>query len=270
MGIFAPMKFLPAALILTLIFYSCKQNEERDKKLDPHKVAIVEDLKNRLSQNPDSAGLRMQLVNALDSLGLYSEAIAQTDSMIRRDSMNNGLWFARAQLLESNKDTAAAIQSYIRALDIYPSIESQLSLANLYAETKDRKALMILQSVSQMRLGREMDANCDFIAGVYHSRVRNYPQAIIMFDRSINNNYQMMEAYMEKGFVFYDTKKYQDGLKVFQTAVTVNNMYADAYYWQAKCYEALGNKEEALVNYQRALGLDKELKEARDAIKRLT
>jgi tetratricopeptide (TPR) repeat protein len=264
------MKLITTAFILIFAIVSCKENGEEKKELDPLKVAIVEDLNNRVKKSPDSAGLRMQLINALDSLGMYKEAIAQTDSMLLRDSLNNGLWFAKAQLLESNRDTAAAIQSYRRAIAIYPSIESQLSLANLYAETKEPKALLIVQTVSRMGLGREMDANCDFIAGVYNSRTGNHQQAIMLFDRAINNNYQLMEAYMEKGFVFYDTKKYTEALSVFQKAVTVNNMYADGYYWQAKCYEALGNKDEALINYQRALGLDKELKEARDAVKRLS
>ncbi|HEX8333020.1 MAG TPA: tetratricopeptide repeat protein [Segetibacter sp.] len=264
------MKLITAAFLLIFAVVSCKESGQKKKELDPQKIAIVEDLQNRVKQSPDSASLRMQLINALDSLGMYKEAIAQTDSMILRDSLNNGLWFAKAQLLESNKDTAAAIQSYRRAIAIYPSIESQLSLANLYAETMEPKALLIVQTVSRMGLGREMDANCDFIAGVYNSRTGNHQQAIMLFDRAINNNYQLMEAYMEKGFVFYDTKKYTEALKVFQTAITVNNMYADAYYWQAKCYEALGNKDEALINYQRALGLDKELKEARDAIERLS
>lgn len=262
------MKLITLVILVPLIFFSCQENGD-GKKVDSRKAALVEELKNKVNQNPDSAGLRMQLVNALDSLGFFKEAIAQTDSMIRRDSLNNGLWFARAQLLESSKDTAAAIHSYRKALAIYPSIESQLSLANLYAETKDAKALQIVQTVSRMGLGREMDANCDFIAGVFHSRTGNAKQALLLFDRSINNNYQLMEAYMEKGFIYYDTKKYQEALKTFETAITVNNLYADAYYWKAKSYEALGNKEEALLNYQRALGLDKELKEAREAIKRL-
>jgi tetratricopeptide (TPR) repeat protein len=264
------MKFISIAFILFLTIISCKENGEEKKELDPKKVAIVEALEKRVTQHPDSASIRMQLINAYDSLGMYKEALTQTDSMIRRDSLNNGLWFAKAQLLESNKDTAAAIHSYRRAIAIYPSIESQLSLANLYAETKDPKALLIVQTVSRMGLGREMDANCDFIAGVYNARTGNHQQAIMLFDRAINNNYQLMEAYMEKGFVYFDTKKFPEALKVFQTAITVNNMYADAYYWSAKSYEAMGNKEEALINYQRALGLDKELKEARDAIKRLS
>jgi tetratricopeptide (TPR) repeat protein len=259
------MKLFIAVVFIT----SCKEQGEK-KQIDPEKIAIVESLEKRVQQSPDSASIRMQLINAYDSLGMYKEALAQTDSMIRRDSLNNGLWFAKAQLLESSKDTAAAIQSYRRAIAIYPSIESQLHLANLYAETKNDKSLLILQTVSRMGLGREMDANCDFIAGIYNSRTGNFQQAIMLFDRAINNNYQLMEAYMEKGFIYYDTKKFTEALQVFQKAITVNNMYADAYYWQAKSYEAMGNKEEALINYQRAAGLDKEMKEAKDAIKRLS
>lgn len=257
-------------LIICSAIFSCKNESTQTEKLDAKKVAIVEDLKVRLKQYPDSAGIRMQLINALDSLGMYKDAIAQTDSMIAKDSLNNGLWFAKAQLLESNKDTSAAIESYKKALSIYPSIEAQLNLANLFAETKNPQALALIQAVSQMRLGREMDANCDFIAGVYYSRIGNHEQAIALFDRTINNNYQLMEAYMEKGFIYFDTKKYEEALKVFERAITVNNLYADAYYWQAKCYEALGNKEEALINYKRSLELDKQLKEAREAIKRLS
>jgi tetratricopeptide (TPR) repeat protein len=265
------MKLIFATCVTLLLFAGCKESESEqlENKPDPQKVAIVENLKTRLAQNPDSASLRMLLINALDSLESYKEAIAQTDSMIVRDSLNNGLWFAKAQLLESDEDTAAAIQSYRRAIAIYPSVEAQLNLANLYAEIKDPKALLIVQSVSRVSTGREMDASCDFIAGIYNSRIGQHQQAIMLFDRCINNDYQYMEAYMEKGFIYYETKKYQEALKVFQQAITVNNLYADAYYWQAKTYEALGNKEEALINYQRSLGLDKTLKEAREAIKRL-
>jgi tetratricopeptide (TPR) repeat protein len=78
-----------------------------------------------------------------------------------------------------------------------------------------------------------------------------------------------MEAYMEKGFIYFEARNYQSALQVFEKAITVNKTYADAYYWKAKCQEAMGNKTEALTNYQRSLGLDKNLKEARAAIDRL-
>jgi tetratricopeptide (TPR) repeat protein len=104
---------------------------------------------------------------------------------------------------------------------------------------------------------------------VYHARTGNNEKALAFFDRAINNNYTLMEAYMEKGFVYYSTQKMPDALKTFETAITVSNTYADAYYWKAKIQEAMGQKDQALLNYERALGLDKQLKQAREAIKRL-
>ncbi len=39
---------------------------------------------------------------------------------------------------------------------------------------------------------------------------------------------------MEKGFIYYESKNYTNAAKVFETAMTVNKMYPDAYYWKAK------------------------------------
>ena len=211
----------------------------------------------------------MRLVNALDSLGKYDAALAQVDSMIKRDSLNNGLWFAKGQLYESLKDTAGAISSYEKAVSIYASVESQLSLANLLAETKNKRSLAICNAVQRVAMDKETEAHCDFIAGVYYARIGEGAKALSLFDRCINNNYTYMEAYMEKGFIFYDQKKHKEAIEVFDRAITINNQYADAYYWKAKTYEASGDKQEAITNYQRSLGLDKTLKEARVALKRL-
>ncbi|MGG2334294.1 tetratricopeptide repeat protein, partial [Salmonella enterica] len=85
----------------------------------------------------------------------------------------------------------------------------------------------------------------------------------------IKENYTYMEAYMEKGFIYYDAKKINEALQIFQMAANINNTYADAYYWQAKCYEALNKKENAIKNYQLALKIDEHLKEATQALERL-
>jgi tetratricopeptide (TPR) repeat protein len=266
---FCAMKnWLPLLIVVSFLF-SCKQKENKTTEVTSAQKQLISQLQQQVKQNPDSASLRMRLVNTLDSLKLYNEALQQTDSLIKRDSLNNGLWYTKAQLLESNKDTAGAIKSYERALKIYPSVDAQLSLANLFAESKNRSALLICENVRRMGLGRETDASCDFIAGVYNARTKNNALALSLFDKAISNNYTLMEAYMEKGFIYYESKKYNDALKVFSTAITVNQMYPDAYYWKAKCEEALGNKDEAITDYKRSLGLDKGLKEASEALERL-
>lgn len=256
-------------IIVSVIAFSCGPSDTYEKPPNTSEPGLIGKQMSDIRQYPDSAALRMRLISSYDSLRMYKEAISQTDSLIKRDSLNNGLWFTRGQLQEDSGDTIAAINSYTTAIRIYPSVEAQLHLANLYAETKNINAVSICRNVLQLGMGREIEADCYFIAGIYYSRTGAGKQAVELFDKAINENYTLMEAYMEKGFIYYDSKKYEKALKVFETAITVNNSYADAYYWKAKCHEALGNKSDAILNYKRSLGFDKQLKEAAEAIKRL-
>ncbi|MDE3234701.1 MAG: tetratricopeptide repeat protein [Bacteroidota bacterium] len=258
------------ALFAGIVFFAAAcNNHTSDHQSSDNLSAKAQDLSQKVQQHPDSAGLRLQLVDALDSLNNYKEAAAQMDLLIRKDSLNYGLWFRKARLQESAKDTLQAIEAYNKALHIYPSPDGMLSLANLLAEKKNENALLLCQRVAELRLGREYIAHCSFISGVYYARTGNTERALQAFDNCINNDFSYMEAYQEKGFIFYDAGKYADALKIFQMAAQVNNTYADAYYWQAKCYEAMNQKAEAIKNYQTALGLDNQLKEAAAAIKRL-
>jgi tetratricopeptide (TPR) repeat protein len=78
-----------------------------------------------------------------------------------------------------------------------------------------------------------------------------------------------MEAYIEKGMVYFDNRQYEEALSVFQFAATVNALDADAYYYQAKCYEAMQKKDSAIEKYKQSLSLDKSLTEAHNGLKRL-
>jgi tetratricopeptide (TPR) repeat protein len=255
-----------------LIFTACR-NEPKNTTPDVLKKSEmpenVQQLFNQLDRHPDSMGLRLRLIDALDSLGAYKQAMSQMDSLIIKDSLNYGLWYRKAQLQENTHDTSGALKSYRYAIRIYPTADAMLAAANLLAEKKDSLALALCKQVAAFRMGREYAAHCYFITGVYYARTGNRQRAIDAFNQCIMNDLNYMEAYMEKGFIYYDDKKTTEALKVFQTVVTVKNIYPDGYYWIAKCYEALNNKTEAIANYQKSLTLDPALKEADEALKRL-
>jgi tetratricopeptide (TPR) repeat protein len=196
-------------------------------------------------------------------------ALSQLDSLIVKDKGNYALWYKKGQVSEHAGDTAGAITYYNAAISIYPSVDGLLALANLYAETKNPKTLNICVQINELGLGREYDAYTTFFVGVYFSRTGNKDKALLFFDKSISNNYTFMESYLEKGYVYFDTKKYDKALEVFKMAAEVKNRFADAYYWQGKCYEALNQKSEAVIKYQQALGFDNSLTEAEAGIKRL-
>ena len=67
----------------------------------------------------------------------------------------------------------------------------------------------------------------------------------------------------------FDQKNYKEAFKVFDLAATVSSTFPDAYYWIGRCQEAMGQKQDAKLNYQRAYGLDKTFTEAKEAADRI-
>ncbi len=262
-------------LVLVLLFF-CGCNESPDNnssnKNTGTKNEVPESVKNLIAlvqQHPDSIGIRLALANAFDSIGYYKEALAQMDSLVKKDSMNYGLWFNKGQIAEDAKDTTEAIKSYIKAINVYQSPDALLALANLYAERKNDRALLICSRVKDLGLGREYDAGCAFITGVYFARTGNKQQALNFFDESIANNYTYMQAYIEKGLVYFDDKQYNEALKVFQFASKINALDADPYYWQGRCYEMMNIKDSAILRFKQSLSLDKNACETKEALKRV-
>ncbi|PZP45965.1 MAG: hypothetical protein DI598_12690 [Pseudopedobacter saltans] len=260
--------------VCSLLIYACKNNGSDSSASSSDKKEIVysdelKDLMRLLETVPDSNGLRFKIATILDSIGDYPAAISQMDSLIKKDSVNYGFVFTAGKFSQDNKDTAKAIQYYKKALKIYPAPEGMLFLANLLAETKDPQALDIVKQVKSLRLGATDNANCDFIAGVYYARVNDTANAIKSLNLSIDQNYTLMPAYIEKGLVYFDHKQYAQALNVFRFASQVNQMYADAYYYMGRSYEMMGQKDSAVLRFKQAYSLDNSVVEAQDALKRL-
>lgn len=268
---------LLTALLSLLLLTACDSGnnnstetnkEDKDKK-ENIIPAEVQRLYQQVKLYPDSTGLRLRLATSLDSIQSYKEALQQMDSLISKDSLNYGLWYTNGRIAEDAGDTLQAMQSYDRAIRVYPSADAMLSLANLYAEQKNERALIICANVKRLRLGREYDAHAAFISGIYNARTKNSAAALKFFDECIANDYTYMEAYIEKGLLYFDNKQYREALNVFSFASTVNALDPDPYYWMGRCYEMLHVKDTAILRFKQSLNLSKNDKATEDALKRL-
>ena len=229
----------------------------------------VEALQQQVKLHPDSVGLRLKLAVELDSLNMFTPALEQMDSLVKNDSTNYGLWYTKGQVNEHAGDTAQAIKDYSNAIRIYASPDALLSLANLYAEQKNPRSLLICNQVKNMGLGRDYDASAAFIAGVFNARTNQKALAVNLFDECIRNDYTYMPAYIEKGLVYFDSKQYRQALDVFSFAATVNHLYPDAYYYMGRCYELMNSKDSAAFYFKQSLALDKESPETKAALNRV-
>lgn len=262
--------------IILISLVACNNNSEnkpatRDSaRISPNILPpVITNLLQQVSQNPDSAGIRLRLANSFDSIGNYKNALAQMDTLLIKDSLNYGFWYTEGRFLQDAQDTVHAIESYSRAAKVYASPDALLSIANLLAEQKNPKSLAICNRVKNLGLGGEYDAHCDFIAGVYNARTLQRDKALALFDACISNDFTYMEAYIEKGLVYFDEKNYQKALDVFRFASTVDNLFPDSYYWMARCYEMMGVKDSAILRFKQSLSLDKTIQKAHEELKKL-
>ena len=264
---------------MIFLLASCNGNEVKnnitDAKADSAtaakklEVEVIAPLKNQIAKYPDSIALKLQLIDIADSLKLYTVAIQTIDSLLYYDRLNASYWMKKGNILKNNGDTLNALYAFDKAAQIYPSTEVQLEMSNLFAEKKDERALKIDLQVRAKNLGNQYDAYTYFLDGIYYARAKQWQQAIGSFDKSIQLNYTFADVYIEKGFVYYAQQKYTEALQVYQQLNTVSITNALGYYWQAKCYQAMNNKMDAIQNYQKAYGLDKTLLEAKQAFETL-
>ena len=252
---------LTGKITVLLLAFACNeptnQQPQSPKNLpvSEHTAAILQQI-NLVNQYPDSTTLREATIEILDSLGAIKEAIAQVDSLIKRDSLRAGYWTKKGELSEKIGDTTGALHCYRYAARIYPSPDLLLRAANLLAEQKNDTALLILKSILNEWNDRSYQSHVAFIKGVYYARKGQSAAAHQWLDQCIAINYHYMEAYMEKGFLFWDAGNYSKAKKIFETVVQLKSIYPDGYYWLAKTEAALRDTAQSISHYRQAKQLD--------------
>lgn len=232
-----------------------------DKSPDSAALFLNESLK----ELPQSTLLRISLARSYNAQNKTEEALKVCDEILQMNPEQVDVLKLKAGLLEKKQDFAASIRILEKAYSITPyDIELNYILALKYAEAKNPKVINICDSLIKMdSLGVHADPY--YYKGIYYSNINDKAKALSLFNEAIKHDYNFLDAHIEKGIILYDQQKYEEAYQSFNLAMTISPKYADSYYWMAKCQEATGNKAEAKLNYQRAYGLDKTLKEAKEA-----
>ena len=237
--------------------------------LQKHPDSAIRFLNQALQKIPSSLFFKLNLAQGYINQNKPAEALKLiNDILVTEPTLINALMM-KSELLEKTNNKAEALSTLERAWQLAPfDVELSYDLAFKYAEDKNPKALVLADSLLRMDTsGRHAEPY--YIKGVYFSNTGNKEKALLFFNEATRHDYYFLDAYLEKGRILYDQKKFAEALKVFQLAATITPTFADAYYWLGKCQEQLNQKEEARLNYRRAYGLDKTLTEAKEAAERL-
>jgi tetratricopeptide (TPR) repeat protein len=236
-----------------------------DKKPD----SAIAFLHQALNELPKSFLLQLTLVRSLDAQDNTVEALKTVDALLLTNPDQMDVLKLKAALLDKTGKGTDAISILEKAYSLTPyDIDLNYNLAYKYGESKNVKVIALCDSLIKID-SLENHAEPYYYKGIYYSNMNDKAKALGMFEKAIQHDYYYLNAYIEKGRILLDQKKITDALKTFQLANTISPKFADAWFWLAKCQEALGQKEEAKLNYQRAYALDNGFTEAKEAADKL-
>jgi len=225
-------------------------------------------LKECITKFPANLEFRRRLSELYEQTGQVNKALEQNEEMLKKDSTNFESWNEKGKLLIALKDTAGALAALEYSYRMQPINYTGLMLASLYAARRDSRAISLCdEMIKRDTTGTLADAY--FVKGAYYSDSRQYNAAVAQFDQCIRIDWKFTDAYVEKGIVLFEQKLYDSAMHVFAMGATVSNTIADPYFWIGRCFEAKGNKSQAITNYERALSLDPRFTEAAERIKKL-
>ena len=226
-------------------------------------------LQDCIAKFPANEEFKRLLSDVYVQSGKSADALALFNNIIKNDSADADAWYEKGRLQEQIHDTPNAIASLQKAHDLQPTITYTLELANIYAENNNSRALQLCGDVIGRDSSREL-TDPFFIKGIYYSNTKQYDAAIVQFDSCIGRDWKLTDAYIEKGIAFFKQKNYDNALNTFRMAASVSFSYPDAYFWIGRCYEAINKKTEAAQYYEKAIMLDKDFTEAKEALKRVS
>lgn len=218
---------------------------------------------------PQSIALKIGLARGYQQKNELDKAIAVCDQVIAAYPNQLDALQLETELLQAQNKPAEALVTLEKAYSYAPSdAELAHQLAFTYAQNKNPRALSLCDSLIKADV-KGVHAEPFYFKGVYYANTGNKAQALSFFNQAIQHDYNFLDAYMDKGNLLFEAKDYKQALQTFELATTISPTFADAYFWLAKTKEAMGNKSEAKLDYQRAYGLDKTLTEAKQAADKL-
>ncbi|MFN2457087.1 MAG: tetratricopeptide repeat protein [Chitinophagaceae bacterium] len=237
-----------------------------ERKNTDSAIAFLQEAQKRI---PASVAIQVNLAKYYQEKNKLQEALSICKKIIAEHPNQLDALILKSEILKSLNQDQEALSTLEEAYSYAPfDVALTYNLAFEYAEAKNPKVLKLCDSLIRRDISKT-HAEPYYFKGLYYSNTNNEFEALRFFDEAIRRDYNFLDAYMEKGQILYNQKKYADALKTFQLVVTITTTYADGYYWIAKTQQAMGNKQDAKLNYQRAYGLDKSLIEAKQAAESL-
>lgn len=221
-----------------------------------------------LALKADYTEAQLKLAELFYVVKEHTKSINLANQMLAANPANADAMLIKADNQREMKDTAKAIASYQKVLEIDPTYYDaalQLGLLNSALQNKSTPeyfaaAIRINPKSTEAYFGR----------AVYYQQSKQYQKALTDYRKTIDMDPANDRAYYNVGIINFEVEKYDEALRSFSICIQMNNNYTEAYYMRGLIHEMRNNKAEAKLNYEYALQLSPEYLLAQEGLKRVT
>ena len=241
---------------------------------------------------PSSAHTYKNKAISLLGLELYSECLDATEQAINKYQYLSEAYAIKMEALIAVNYLDEALAVYNKAAELGlrdAKLYYQKSRALMYME-RYKESISCIDSALELE-----DKNSDYyyVKGLSYYYIKEYDNAIDLFNSAIdydNNNggayfYKVRcllntsrddeacetidsaiklnighldKFYNFKGFIFGDSKKYEDAISQFEKAIEIEPTVGEYYYSAGRAYSDNGNYDKAIEYYKKSIELDPE------------
>lgn len=220
------------------------QNKTRDTR-DMLRKAIALDSSN--------AQALMKYSQLFYLLRKYDTAIFFINRSLHFDRANATANFQKGMILKEASDTAKAISSFQSAVELDPDyFDAYIQLGILFSIKKNPLAVEYFNTALKIE-PKSIEAL--YGMGKFLQDAREYDNALKVYENLLAISPENLDAVFNTGAIYFEQKKYQEALQKFEATIQRDSNFHRGYYGRGRCYEAMGEKQKAVLDYRKCLAI---------------
>lgn len=213
---------------------------------------------------PDNIECLLKQAEYYHILKQYHQSTSALNALLLRDPENAKAFFLFGQNFKELQDTARAIQSFQKAVDLDPDIiAGWINLGNLWSI----KGKTIAEKYYKTAVN--IDSTNIYALNSYALFLGNqdrFQESIDLYRKIAILDPQFSDGFFNAGIMYLTIDSTRLANKQFDLAVKTNPTFAKAYYYRGLTHAKLGDLEAAKKDYEQALSFDSKFTKAQDAL----
>ncbi|MBN2681852.1 MAG: tetratricopeptide repeat protein [Bacteroidales bacterium] len=250
------------SLIFVILFSSCSENEQKEKKIGKDEIAelhklSIEEITQLIRQEPKNSVLYDVRSDLYLQKGLVDSAIHSLELAISIDSLESTYLLKLSELYLRNRGQSQKTKDLLeKCIRLFPkNVEAHINLANLNFYVRQySEALALLDRVKEID---KYNPHQYYTRGLIYLETGDTAKALANFQTTVEMEASYYDAHIQLGLIFAYLGD-SIALQYYRNAINLVPESIQAYYNMAMFYHDAGNVAKALETYNKLIEIDNE------------